>query len=107
MRQFVFCIITSLFAFILAGCGNSNDSNHSFRSDNTKGENVGLVLLWCDDGNDMIQGTAPFDLYEDNGTYYVEFYGEMCRLNRITPINIGDTELCSTFTSSKVGTYTY
>ena len=71
---------------------------------NFPGEDVGLILTWVIDGDEATQGSAPFALYDDNGTYYVDFYGKACRVSKISPIDVGDAILCYAFTT-KLGTY--
>ena len=89
----------------MSSCSNSNTTNNSEQTTNIPGENVGLILTWVIDEDEATQGSAPFALYDDNGTYYVEFYGEACRVRRISPINVGDAVLCYSFTTKLGSTY--
>lgn len=98
-------MIAMTLAITFSSCGYNNSEYRE--GGGALGKSIGLVLLWSYDGDGMNQGTAPFNLYEYNDAYYIDFYGEMCRLKRISPINIGDKELCYSFASSKVGQYTY
>ena len=108
MKRKTFLLIISAIGMMMTACGSDRSgSNNPRSSSESKGENLGLVLIWTIDDGEASQGTAPFDLYYDNGNYYVDFYGEMCKLREIEPIYIDDTKLCYLFTTSKMGPYTY
>lgn len=92
---------------MLSSCTDSNWSDNSTQTVNISRRSAALVQLWSFDGDEISKGTAPFSLYEDNGDYYVDFYGERCKLKRITPIDTDYVTLYYKFTSSKVGSYTY
>ena len=103
MKKILYSIVLVIMVMSIIGCDNTKTSG-GYRQD-IPGESVGLVLLWVIDENDeATRGSAPFELYDDNGTYYVEFYGEVCKLKRISPIDVGGTVLCYEFTT-QLGTY--
>jgi len=96
-------MVIGLMAMSFIACGNSNGSTDN--SPNIPGEDAGLVLPWVIDGDEATQGTAPFSLYDDNGTYYVDFNGEACKVRRISPIDVGDAILYYSFNTHWGGTY--
>lgn len=95
------------FFFLLAiltlmACDNKESKTYV---QNIPGEDVGLILVWVIDGDEATRGTAPFALYDDDGTYYVDFNGEACRVRRVSPIDVGDAVLYYSFTTNWGGTY--
>lgn len=83
---------------LLTSCANGND-NQSQQVDNTHGSPIGLVWLWTVDSNGADSGTATFELFQDNGSYYVKFYGRYYRLSRVSPYDTGRGVLTHTFTT--------
>jgi hypothetical protein len=105
MKQKMKLIIAGLIILVLASCGGSNGSGNSSSGNIIPGESVALILTWVINGDEATQGTATFTLYDDNGTYYVDFDGEACRVKRISPIDVGNAILCYSFTTHWGGTY--
>ena len=98
MKHKTLLLIISAIGMMIAACSSDRgSSNNLLSSSESKVENLGMVLIWTIDDGEASQGTAPFDLYYDNGNYYVDFYGKMCRLSRIEPIYIDGAKLCYLF----------
>ena len=105
MKELISKILIGLVVMVLVSCGDSNVSSYTGHANSIPGERVALVFPWVVDGDEATKGTALFALYEDDGTYYVDFNGEGCRVKRITPIYTGGNILCYSFTTDWGGTY--
>lgn len=103
MKNYFFSIMMGLVTMSFIACNNSKEPKSYVP--NIPGENVALILTWVVDGDEATQGSAPFALYDDNGTYYVDFNGKACKVRRISPIDVGDAILCYSFTTNWGGTY--
>ncbi len=90
---------------MLVSCNtNSSNDNRIPTNQNFPGEEVGLVFLWTIDDSGAEQGTAAFPLYDDNGTFYVDFHGTPYILREISPVDIGGNVLCYAM-PTEFGTY--
>ena len=101
MKKYIYMIVVGLITLGFIACSNSKEQSVP----KIPGERVGLILPWVIGSDEITQGTAPFELYDDNGVYYVDFNGEACRVKRISPIDAGETILCYSFTTYWGGTY--
>lgn len=103
MNKYIFSILIVLITMSFLACNNSKEPKGYVP--NIPGEDVGLILTWVIDGDKATQGTVAHSLYDDNGTYYVDFNGEACKVSRISSIKVGDAIMCYSFTTNWGGTY--
>lgn len=83
--------ICAILALGLISCGGGSNDNDGGEY-TSFGEYIAPVYLWTIDSSGAEVGTAIFDLYEKNGDYYVDFYGEYCKLSH-NPVEVDGVHL--------------
>ena len=105
MKRILSALVMVVVVCCFMACGNSKAPDTVDYSPEIPGKNVGLVFPWVWNGEKVEKGTAAFAIYDDYGTFYIEFNGKGYKLREISPLDVGESVLYYTFTTDWGGTY--
>lgn len=84
-KSLLYLIVGLTLTMTLPSCDNSSNvkGNYGQPVDKSHGSPIALVQLWTIGTYGPESGLATFELYKDNGSYYVKFYGKYYQLSRV------------------------